>query len=319
MRLPFAIFGATVIAVAACGARSTLRVDEPEIAEVDAGPDVFDAAPDIVDAPPDVPVTFDAPFDAPDICGDAGTTYIYVMTAEDVLFRFYPPEGTFVEIGPIQCPAPPGYNPFSMAVDRKGIAYVLFYDSQSDGQVFRVSVANPAQCLPTDFVGSVDFTPSFGMGFSANVDDPGETLYVAGASGSELLATIDLETFETTIIGTIGPSTIGDAELTGNAAGELYGFGVDTTDTTSILHLAQIDKKTAEVLGDQFIDLNTGGAIVRAFAVANWGGDFYFFTSLGGGVSKVTRYHPGDPGGTDLATLNATIVGAGVSTCAPGE
>jgi hypothetical protein len=54
-----------------------------------------------------------------------------------------------------------------------------------------------------------------------------------------------------------------------------------------------------------------------AYAFAFWGGDFYFFTSMGGGSSTVTRYHPDDDSLKVVATLDRTIVGAGVSTCAP--
>ena len=56
-----------------------------------------------------------------------------------------------------------------------------------------------------------------------------------------------------------------------------------------------------------------------AWAFAFWGGDFYFFTSVGGAPSTVGRFHPAD-GSFDpvYATLpSGAITGAGVSTCAP--
>ena len=78
VKLYFAIFGASIVGAAACGARTGLDVPIPPEHEQDAGPDVLDAGPDVFDAPPDVfdapPDVFDAPPDAPVVndCQDAG-------------------------------------------------------------------------------------------------------------------------------------------------------------------------------------------------------------------------------------------------------
>ena len=321
MRALFAIFGASILAVAACGARSSLRVPDPAEEEVDAGPDALDAGPDIVDAP-DVfdapPDVFDAPPDVPVVdCQDAGITYIYLISSENVLLRFYPPDGSVVAIGNIDCPQPsPGAGtPFSMAVDRAGIAYVLF----NDGELYRVSTAT-ASCKSTGFVkGQLGFNERFGMGFSANVSNPGETLFIAGSDDTETLATIDVESFDLNVVGEFS-NPIGNAELTGTGNGGLFAFGVEDVPGSTLLHLAEIEKSSAQIIGDEFLDLGTGGVGISAWAFAAWGGDFYFFTSTSPGTSKVSRYHPGDPFAVDYATLpGLTIVGAGVSTCAPAE
>ncbi len=58
------------------------------------------------------------------------------------------------------------------------------------------------------------------------------------------------------------------------------------------------------------------GTHSSSLAVAWFNGYFFIFTSIRGGT-EVSRY---DPKGKDLkvvATINQTIVGAGVSTCAP--
>jgi hypothetical protein len=58
-----------------------------------------------------------------------------------------------------------------------------------------------------------------------------------------------------------------------------------------------------------------------AWAFAFWGGDFYLFTAPGGNgtSSLVTRYRPSDGSVTQVAMApGVTIVGAGVSPCAPG-
>ena len=314
--------GATLLAGAACGARTGLPVDERRH-RGDAGADAVDAPDEGADAGPDgddgAPDVVDAGLDALSACADAGITYVYVITEENLLFRFYPPDHSFVEIGQIACPAQPNATPFSMAVDRQGTAYVVFSPS---GELFHVSTATAA-CKPTSFVtGQHGFTATFGMGFSADVNDPGETLYVASdtpakpGAPAERLATIDPQTFQLDVVGQFS-HPIGNAELTGTGDARLFGFGIDSTGTGVVLHLAQIQKTNAQILGDTFLDLGTGGKPIVAWAFAYWGGDFYFFTSTTKGSSKVSRYHPGDTQATDFAQLDKTIVGAGVSTCAP--
>jgi hypothetical protein len=354
VRAPFLVFGATIVIVAACGARSELYVEQfphrgpdagPDVE--DAGPDVEDSGPDVVDAPPDSPT--DAPPDVvvPPECADAGTTFIYVITSENELLHYYPVNNDFGKVGTIGCVPPPSTDaPFSMAVDRKGTAYVLF----NSGRLFEVSTAD-ASCKPTTYVpGQHGFT-NFGMGFSADITDPGETLFVArdcslngvacttgaeccsgtcagGAcagtgTGAGSLGIIDPTTLQLTDVGVFSHD-IGEAELTGTGAGDLYGFGVEQTGGALALHLAQINKADATILQDTFITLDTNPPSVDAWAFAYYGGDFYFFTATGDatglGSSIVSKYTPGGTGAPvakKVNTYTGSIVGAGVSTCAP--
>jgi hypothetical protein len=308
----FVFFAASIITVAACGARTGLRVDEQK---ADAGPEPIDAGPDVVDAPEE-PDAVD-PF--PDVnvvdCQDAGITYIYLITSENELLRFYPPDLSVTTIGTIDCPSEPGGQPFSMAVDRQGVASVLF----GTGELFRVSTLT-ASCKPTSFVNDPSlFAGNFGMGFSANQNDPGETLFIAGADtsnpgGLSTLGRIDTKTFDLSVIAPINKA-IGSPELTGTGDARLFAFGPDSPTS----HLAEIDKATATVKSDVLLNLNNQTAI-SSWAFAFWGGDFYFFTSEQPGASIVHRY---TPGGTTtppaVAQIGLTIVGAGVSTCAPQE
>ncbi len=311
-RVAWSLAFATVLA--ACGARTGLHVPPAE----DAGP-IVDAGPD-ADAPEDAPLdapedVFDAPPDKPvNNCKDAGITYVYLISTEDRLIRFYPPSASFTTIGTISCPSGPGAEPFSMAVDRDGIAYVLF----NDGELFRVSTLT-ASCQATGFQGSQNGFPLlFGMGFSSNATDPGETLFVAGADTQNTgipseLATIDPLTFTLAPIAHMS-QFIGEPELTGTGDARLFAFAPGTPTS----HLSEIDKASAAVLSDVHLDLNQ--ATITAWAFAFWGGDFYFFTSDQPGHSVVHRYTPGgDPKPPVVATTNLTIVGAGVSTCAPSK
>jgi hypothetical protein len=316
MRTWLALFAASIVAVAACGARTGLPVDERRAdagEELDAGPDVEDAF-DAFDAP-DEPDVEDFPDVVVTDCKDAGITYVYLISTQNELLRFYPPDLSVVDIGTIKCPITSPGNPFSMAVDRQGIAYVLF----DNGELFRVSTLT-ASCKATAFVPSQDgFYSRFGMGFSANKDDPGETLYVAGADldhpgATTSFGSIDTKSFKLTILAPFS-KPIGNPELTGTGDARIYGFGPEIPKS----HLAEIDKTTAEVKSDVLVDLNQ--TQIQAWAFAFWGGEFYFFTAQqANGSSVVHRY---TPGGTttppEVADIGLTIVGAGVSTCAPSE
>jgi len=310
----FLLFAASILTVVACGARTGLRVDERH---ADAGPDPVDAGPDVEDAAdvfdaPEEPDVIDPFPDVANDCIDAGITYIYLISSENELLRFYPPDLSVTTIGTINCPASSGANPFSMAVDRQGVAHVLF----SNGELFRVSTLT-ASCKSTGFVSQQGGFPlTFGMGFSSNKDDPGETLFVAGADtagGSSAIGSIDLTTFTLSTIGLVS-APIGNPELTGTGDSRLFGFGP----TAPNAHLAEIDKATAAITNDVLLNLDQSN--IDAWAFAFWGGDFYFFTSESQGTSIVHRY---TPGGTKtppaVAVIDLTIVGAGVSTCAPSE
>ncbi len=317
MRIWLALFVASLVAAAAaCGARTGLPVDPPDAGSGGAPKDAG------TDAPPDGEILFDAPTDAPpDVvvmneCLDAGTTYIYLIGNDNQLLRFYPPTLEAQGIGIIDCPIlDAGATPYSMAVDRQGIAYVVF----TDGELFRVSTLT-ASCEATPFqIGQGGFATTFGMGYSADVNDPAERLFVAGTASMEL-GTIDTNDFQLTPLGTFS-SPLGEAELTGTGSGDLYAFGlvVDGGMTTA-LHLAHVDKANGAVLGDAYVTVASGSAQIFDWAFSYWGGDFYFYTSTNGTQTIVSKYTPGGPSALPtVATLSTAVVGAGVSTCAPQQ
>jgi hypothetical protein len=317
------LFAALVAAVAACGSRTGLLVPLDEDAGgADARPDNIihhiDATPPEEDAGEEdalPPLDVRPPIDVilPSDCVDAGSTLIYVIASDNNLYSFYPPTATFTQIGAIACPS--ASQPFSMAVDRKGIAYIVF----QDGELFRVSTATAA-CIPTGFAPAQHgFPTTFGMGFSQNTADAGETLYVASdATGSaqlSQLATIDVANgYTLSIVGGFNPQ-INMAELTGTGAGGLFGFwdpGGNTGPTSAIV---QIDKATAEVTNSSSLPGVQQGS---GWAFAFWGGDFYTFTAPGGST-VVTRFNPNDGTIVQVAQTPDEIVGAGVSTCAPQQ
>jgi hypothetical protein len=300
----------------ACGSKTGLLVPfEDSGVPVDAGPDIaiVDSSPPreedaaIVEEDALPPIDVRPP---PNDCPDAGSTLVYVISENNTLYSFYPPTATFsTVIGNIACPS--SSMPFSMAVARNGIAYIIF----NDGELFEVDTqAATLPCRATGFVmGQGGFAPRFGMGFSRDAVGPGETLYVASGSngmtgGPNQLGRIDTNALQLTVVGNLTPS-IDDTELTGTGAGDLFGFYA----TLNGSEIAQIDKANAQVTGYAPLPGILQGS---GWAFAYWGGDFYTFTAPSGNT-VVTRYRPSDQSIVQVATIPDIIVGAGVSTCAP--
>ena len=252
----------------------------------------------------------------PSDCKDAGITFIYLIAADNRLLSFYPPSKALKTIGTIQCPAMSGASPFSMGVSRTGEAIVLF----TSGELFKVSTAN-ANCKPTNWAPGPDGFQVFGMGFSNDVGAP-EMLFVAqdqDAMGglSKGLGRIDPTTLAFDFVGAWSPPVISahsGTELTGTGDGRLYGYHLATAGMGG--DLIQIDKSNAHIVNDTPLPV---GSPSSALAIAFWGGDFYIFTTVAPGASQttVTRYEPTSGALSAYATIDAVIVGAGVSTCAP--
>ena len=289
-----------LVASAACGARTELDVPPPVvIPPIDAsvGPGLSD-------------------------CPDAGATLVYVVTQSSTLYSFDPPTATFKTLGGLACPTPnPEWQPFSMAVNRKGTAYVLFsnYDESGVGQLYQVDPATSA-CTALPYVGGQLGFNTFGMGFVGDGDHTTDTLYIAddtsGAAGVPQLATLDLSTFHVSLVGNLSPGTIQNAELSGSGDGRLFAFYAINQGTSSAV--GQLDPATgALIANDDLVSLpqvvNDGGG----WAFGYWGGEFYLFTTSPTLGSLVTRFNPSDKTQTLIATLPEIVVGAGVSTCAP--
>jgi hypothetical protein len=309
---------ALLLLLAACGSRTGLFVDDSfgPLPEEDGEIDPRDGGADGTVAPDALP-----PIDARpprDVdrtgCPDAEATLIYVITSTYELFSFDPTTNAFSPIGSISCPAAPGASPFSMAVDRRGVAYVLF---RGDERLYRVSTATAA-CVGTPYnPGQLGFR-LFGMGFATDTVGPTERLFIAGSdqeNGAEGLARIDTSTFGLTKVADFAPRIV-NAELTGTGDGRLFAFYTRTVTGTPRTFIGEVSTQSAQVVAETRLDTVTLGG---GWAFAFWGGDFYMFTAPNFGNSQVTRYRPADASVQVVATLPAIIVGAGVSTCAPQD
>lgn len=244
---------------------------------------------------------------AVDGCDDATKGSIYILGQDRQFARFEPETQALTVLGTLNCPGQSGFNTtFSMSVDRKGIAWVLF----QDGQLYHVDTKTVA-CTATGFTPCQAGFCTFGMGFVADAaGSEEETLYVSGVynfNGGVGLASIDASTLALTPVADYDLLPGKGAELTGTGDARLFGYFQD-----SPIKLAEIDKATAKILFlTNLIDIPVGGSWAFAF----WGGSFYVMTS-----TAIRKYEPMSQITTLInGNVGFNIVGAGVSTCAPIE
>ncbi len=295
-------------AAAACGARTALIAESSDAMPIDAAIDVRRDAPRDVVVPLDSLPPIDATGDhtVPLDCPDASDTRVYLFTEQNELYSFYPPNLAYKKIGNIACPNATG-NPYSMGVDRNGVAYALF----DSGQVFRLSTSTAA-CSATSYVPNQLGWTTFGMGY-ASTPDGGEALYVTEANfntPSKGLGRIDTMSFK---LGFINPfsATLPRCELTGTGDGRLFAFCLNMGSNGAVL--AQIAPTNAAVVGADNLAV---GDPSNGFAFAFWGGDFWIFTSTTSDTT-VTKYDPLTKGLNTVTMLTGTVVGARGSPCAP--
>ena len=269
---------------------------------------VADAAPPFGDGAPafaDVSAT-----DAGEACSQAATL-VYAIATDGVLRSFNPATLAFTTIGPLGCNT--SALPNSMAVDRTATAWV----NMADGSLWKVSTRD-ASCEATSYqLGQLDRRIR-GMGFATDsAQATAESLYacttdyVKHTGGG--LAKINLPSLTLTLVGDYTNGLGGsECELTGTGDARLFGFFA----TLSPPKLAEIDERTAATPSP----ITLGGVdTTLSYAFSFWGGDFWFYTQGSGVGSTVTHYKYATDRSYETAIQDTgfTIVGAGVSTCAP--
>jgi hypothetical protein len=252
---------------------------------------------------------------------------IYTVDQNNTFASFNPVTATFTNIGTLAC-TPQGScqhsarsTPFSMGVDRSATAWVLY----CSGELFRVD-ARTAACQSTTFaVNQMNFQV-FGMGFAS--DQPmatAETLFVAGGQYADInngAGTLGRLSFPQLTVARIG-GVPGWPELTGTGDAQLWGFFPGTGGRTP--QVTQLDKSTGAASAPSYMLSDLTGP-PAAWAFAFWGDGFYLFLRRQNGDASTRVFHVGrqdgafsevlDPSGRSVAD-GRTIVGAGVSTCAP--
>ncbi|MCC6648780.1 MAG: hypothetical protein IT374_24845 [Polyangiaceae bacterium] len=238
-------------------------------------------------------------------CDEVGASIFVVSSPNSNLLKFDPKTYTFTQIGKLSCGAGLA-TPFSMAIRRDGNAYIL----HSNGRIYRASTKD-ASCVDSGYSPNQQGFSQFGMGYVS--DGPGsqaETLFVmdSGAAGLAKIPDdgklVKVAQFDGGLAGRSG-------EVTGTGEGRLFGFFVDVANAKKT-SVAEIDKATGHVISN----VAQGLPQISAWAFAHWGGSFYLFNGSGGG-SRVHKYTPGKGTTQVVADAGQSIVGAGVSTCAP--
>lgn len=237
---------------------------------------------------------------------------IYTVDENNTLAQYDPVTKQFTDLGPLQCPAEFLASPFSMGVDRNAVAYVLY----SSGELFRVDTKT-LQCTATTW-GSPNGMLQFGMGFSTDTaGGTTDTLFIAGgsnpAAGSVALNRVDVNTMQATPLGTI----TGSPELTGTGNAELWGFFPTTPGSNTVPRIDRIEKTNGS--SSISFPLNALQGEPLAWAFAFFGGDFHVFLMRDTDAATIVYQIDGATGAVEgmTNTQGRTIVGAGVSTCAP--
>lgn len=258
------------------------------------------------------PAVPDASFVEPDTGGASGectddNKQIYVVTSASELYRFAPDTLTFTKVRDIDCGSL-NSSPFSMAVDRFGMAWVLY----GDGRLYQVGAQNRnVPCRETKFAPDQANFRKFGMAFvTKDASSSAETLFAADYDAKGL-AQIDTGSLKLTFIGPFSSITAA-GELTGRSDARMFAFFKDASGQPA--RIAEVEPLTARVTTVRTIPEVVVG---RAWAFAHWGGDFWLFTAPSGS-SQVTRYRY-DENRSEVVKkdLGFAVVGAGVSTCAP--
>jgi hypothetical protein len=259
-----------------------------------------------------------------DGCSDAAKL-IYVVDENNKLAQFDPVSKTFNMLGTLHCPSTG--QPFSMGVDRDATAYVLY----NDDKIYQVlTQSSGLPCTATSWA-SQDGLHEFGMGYSTDMaGGTTDTLFVIGGAdldggdpGPGTMATINTTSMSATQIAT---NITGRPELTGNSNAELWGWFPNVSGSMTPI-VEQINKTTgAPVQPNVYMEPSlTDGSEPTAWAFGFYGGDYWVFlqneTDIQTSVYEVagptnTMHTPGTIVSTTPAT-GLTIVGAGVSTCAP--
>jgi hypothetical protein len=238
------------------------------------------------------------------VCVEA-SRWIYTVDEDGMFSRFDPTTSTFTDIGMLACPT--FYTPFSMAVDQNAVAWVLY----SDGSLFRVD-ASTGKCQATNYEPKQHGLKVFGMGFVFDPSTGVDTLFIADGAINSMteseLATVSFPSLEVTPIGTV---TAGSPELSGTGDGSLWGFIPSEASANKQATLVRLDPTSGATLESySYRELKD---VYGDWAMKFWGGSFWIF--LGTSIYEVLRAKP-DAINTTIYS-GRSIVGAGVSTCAP--
>jgi hypothetical protein len=230
--------------------------------------------------------------------------WIYTVDTNSTFSRFDPDTLKFTDIAKLQCSA--SSTPFSMAVDQNAVAWVLY----QDGKLYKVDTTT-AKCEATSYQDAT--FKVFGMGFMFDPNTNKDTLYIAGGpqlttSGMCSLATVSMPSLQVT---TLGQVKEGWPELSGTGDGSLWGFYPADSSAKYQAAMVRLDPKNGAALETyHYANVTEAGSWAMKF----WGGKFWIF--VGNSIYAVDRDSP-KTAKSIMTNTGRSIVGAGVSTCAP--
>lgn len=250
-------------------------------------------------------------------CEDDNTKLIYVVSTSNDFLSFDPrklPGNPFHLIGKLHCGRNP-MSPFSMSVDRNGVAWVVY----GDGEMFKVNITT-AKCEASNYVPGSSGALQFGMGFST--DKPGsdtEKLFLAANDSTMDLSSVDTaHDLKPHHLGTLTAAEDQNPELTGTSEARLFGFYPSIVSPSFV---QEINRSNGSPVGKKWFLGSDPLGQVSAYAFAQWGGVFYIFATVDDGFEENSTVRTIDRTTgkyrTIMSHLGYRISGAGVSTCAP--
>ncbi len=247
------------------------------------------------------------------------TTALGTAEAESNLYQFNPEDVSYTHVGKLECP---GVFLRSMAVDRDGTGW----GSMGDGSLVQINTET-AECSASGMETRQHSISRYGMGYATVGATETEKLYIT-AEGSDWsgqpdspyrkLAVINTDTLVIDLVGDLEAPVPANMELTGTGDGRLFGMVLDVRDLRNIIvSVDELNADTGATIESKVVPLEANGG----FAFAHWGGDFWLFTESDEGLARVAQFDfdTGEVVQTVDTQLDieGTIVGAGVSTCAP--
>jgi hypothetical protein len=262
VRWSFAL--ALVVVVACAGSTDT----DPISPTKDAGTDAA------IEAGPDSSISLDGS-DASGSCSCEKGLHnqsIVVLSDASELYAYDPVKNEFEKITDLACAGQS--QPYSMAVDARGKAWILFASSQD---LRTIDVNAPSGCENPGYTPGQAGFGLFGMAFSTTSETSScEQIYALGYSGTGpfgegpgigKLGKLDSSTLELT---KIADTDYDGGELAGTGNGRLFAFaGVDPA------KLVEYDKTSGTPIETTPL---TGLSKTTASAFAFFAGDIYFFT-----------------------------------------
>ncbi|HMR77956.1 MAG TPA: hypothetical protein PKD61_22760 [Polyangiaceae bacterium] len=262
--------GALLAAPACSGATSSPKGSTP-----DAGSDAAADALTETSADTGADIQIEVGSDGAVGCGCSPGLHnqsIIVVSDQAELLSYDPAKNTFAKIADLNCAGEK--NPYSLAVDRTGTAWVLFAGTND---IMTLDVTAPAGCADPTYLPNQNGFGLFGMAFSTETDPQlCERIYAHSYSGNgpftegKAVGALGRMDPSSKVVTKLADIDFNGGELAGTGDGRLFAFAGDQP-----AKLIEYDKNSGAALS---VTPLTGLSKTTASAFAHFGGDFYFFT-----------------------------------------